>query len=287
MDNDIFKVRSCLKCISSALNIYSSNFNKIFRATWGWVISLAIIQGLTSFISTTSTDSLSQTSSHTIAILLLAFITSVIFIITTRISSGIVTMLNGESIKGVTVKLLKINALAVGLFVAIIGFIVSVAFVAMQYEFINRLPSATLYIMLCALIIVILVVAALLLSPFIYSATRYIFNKKSKFKEVFGMYYHIGIRRLGFLFSLVFAVTLLCAIIFVFLCIPACITTFASNIDNYGVATGDTSGLPSYFAWLNFMSMAIMTFIIQYMMIWVMFTFFYAYGNIEALSHTK
>lgn len=287
MDNDIFKVRSCLRCIDSALNTYSCNFKKIFHATWIWNISLAIVLGFTSFISFPPTCSLSYLSNNTVTIPVLIIMSMTIFFLITRVSSGIVTMLNCDDIKNTTIRLLKVNALTFGSFIAISIFIIFISLFAMQSEYVNKLPSATRYIILGALIAIMLFVTALSFSPFIYSATRYIFNKDSKFKEVFGMYYNIGIHRLGFLFSLLLALTLLCAVIFVVLCIPAYITVFASNIDNYGVATGDSSGLPPYFVWLNFASIAIMTFIVQYIMIWVMFSFFYAYGNIEALSQIK
>lgn len=73
---------------------------------------------------------------------------------------------------------------------------------------------------------------------------------------------------------------------YMFLCIPACITFTASNIDKLGVISGDNTGLPPYFAWLNFISSSIMAFITQYMAIWTMLAAFYAYGSVESYKNT-
>ena len=44
---------------------------------------------------------------------------------------------------------------------------------------------------------------------------------------------------------------------------------------------GDESGIPNHFQWLNFLATVISTFIIQYVFLWVMFVFLYAFGNVE------
>ena len=101
-------------------------------------------------------------------------------------------------------------------------------------------------------------------------------------KEIFGKHYRKGFRRTGFLFSLLFSIVLISLVAGMFLCVPGCITIFASNYNNYGVATGDLSGLPSYFDWLNFLSTLLMAFIAQYLAIWILLSFVYGYGSIEA-----
>ena len=45
MVNDIFKARGCKGCISAALNVYSTNAKKIFKATYLWVLALALVSG--------------------------------------------------------------------------------------------------------------------------------------------------------------------------------------------------------------------------------------------------
>lgn len=146
----------------------------------------------------------------------------------------------------------------------------------------QKLPTATQITVFALLGVVLLVVEALVLSPFIYSITRYVMEEGTSVKEIFGKHYRKGFRRTGFLFSLLFSIVLISLVAGMFLCVPGCITIFASNYNNYGVATGDLSGLPPYFDWLNFLSTLLMAFITQYLAIWILLSFVYGYGSIEA-----
>ena len=128
---------------------------------------------------------------------------------------------------------------------------------------------------------------AIFISPMVYSATQYAFVEGVKFIGVFGKSYGLGFRHLGFLFTLVCTVGLLLIVVCVFLCMPGCITFFANEINGLGVLEGDASGLPSYFIWLNALSSAIMSFILQYLAIWVLLTYLYAYGSIENIKSKK
>lgn len=282
MINDIYKTRSCQACITAALNIYSNNFTKIFRTTWLWILMYSIVCGLLAFTGFFSAgNSRLAASLQGLAILI---ILSAAFILDIRITSSVVAMLNEENIKATGLKVLKIKLLEIGISLSIILCAISAIFGVTHIGVMQKLPMTTSIIVITATAIAVLAIAAIIFSPFIYSATKYVLESGMAFGNVFGISYRAGFRRLGFLFSLLVVITLIGFTLCLFLCIPACITFVACNVDNFGVASGDTSGLPSYFAWLNFISSSIMAFIMQYMAIWTMLTAFYAYGSVESLN---
>lgn len=283
MINDIYKTRSCPACITAALNIYSNNFTKIFRATWLWILAFSMVCGLSAFMGDIITDSVP-------AILFQGFtiiaILTVAFVLDICIASNVVAMLNEEKIKSTRIKIIKVKLLEIfvlfltGLFSA--GSIYGVT----RIGFIQRLPMTTSAIVITATAIIVLVAAAIVFSPLIYSATKYVLEPGIKLRCVVGKLYCVGGRRLGFLFSILIVIILIGFILYLFLCIPACITFTASNIDKLGMISGDKTGLPPYFAWLNFISSSIMAFITQYMAIWTMLAAFYAYGSVESYKNT-
>lgn len=287
MVNDIFKTRSCSGCLSAAFNIYSNNFTKVFRATWVWALACSILCGITVFAHIPTWAAGGPMANLVFPALVLVLICIGMIVINTRMISGIVTMMNEAPLKSTFYKLLRINVfiLATTIIASIIITSITVGIASIGF-FKSASPLVnTLAIVGSAIILFVFQVIALL--PFIHSGTRYIFYKDTKFKDIFGSVYHIGFRRLGFIFSLVFVTCLICFTLGLFLCIPACITNFASNIDSIGVAEGDISGLPSYFSWLNCLSNTIMAFVIQYIFIWIVLSFFYAFGSIEADKSTN
>ena len=287
MVNDIFKTRSCSGCLSAAFNIYSNNFTKIFRATWVWALACSVLCGASVFVHIPTETAESSIASLILHVLALVLIYIGMMLINTRMISGVVTMLSEVSLKPTFFKILKISIFILA--TVIIGSIV-IATMTIGTASMGLTKSAsplmnTLVIIGLAIILSVFQVIAFL--PFIFSGTRYIFYKDTKFKEIFGSMYHTGFRRLGLLFSLAVVTCLICVTVGLFLCIPACITNFASNIDSIGVVEGDISGLPSYFSWLNCLSNTIMAFVIQYISIWIVLSFFYAFGSIEADKSTN
>lgn len=281
MINDIFKPRSCSSCINAALNVYSNYFKKIFKATWLYILLLSIVQGLSAFIASPIVDNASQAQSSIMPLLEMGAIFVAILLLDVRITSGVVVMLNEAPLMATMKKVLKANLLSIALYIIICmvtcGAIVGVA----QIGAIQKLPQTAQITIFALFGILLLFVEAMVFSPFIYSATRYIFDKGASLKEIFGKHYRKGFHKIGFLFSLLLSAVLISMVVCMFLCVPACITIFASNYNSYGVANGDISGLPTYFSWLNFLSTTLMAFITQYLSIWIMLSFVYGYGSIE------
>ena len=168
MINDIFKPRSCSSCINAALNVYSNNFKKIFKATWLYILLLSVVEGLSAFISSPLAGNAGQQQSLLLPLLGLGAIFVVALLLSVRITSGVLTMLSSAPLKAMMKKVLKANLTGLGLYIIInivvCGIMMGVAMTgAMQ-----KLPTATQITVFALLGVVLLVVEALVLSPFIY-----------------------------------------------------------------------------------------------------------------------
>ena len=279
MLEDIYKNRSCYSCINAALNILSKNFSKVFRSTWIGAIIASLLFGILAFVNP---QSFVETSVLGIIIYILLLLVVAIIGITTDSynKAKVLSMLEIGSFIDDLKKIAKINTVFVTLFLC---FCVAAMLGLMwmgQLVFAKYSVTTSIGIMLCTVFVVTVAIAALC-SPFIYSVTKFIVDPNSKLKNVIGKNYHIGIKRIGFLFSITVVFTLFFIVACMFLVSPAIITNIASSVDSYGVAMGDVSGLPHYFSWLNFLATSLMAFIFQYILFWTMFVNCYAYGNIE------
>ena len=204
------------------------------------------------------------------------------------VKSNVVVMLNDEN-RGVAFrKMLKVDVFAIVLFAVCLMVFAGSTYLLVSIESVRALPASTFTVMLLAVYLCLFMLLALLVSPYIYSVSKYIFNKDTKFKNLVGCDYAKGYKKLGFVFSILLLLILVGAIVCAFLCLPGIVTNAASNIDTMGVMQGDETGIPAYFGWLNFLATTISTFIIQYVCLWGVFVFVYAYGNVEAsMSNPK
>lgn len=275
-------------CLSASLGVYSTNFAKILRSTWIWVLALSVVLGLATFVSPLAVlgaNSMGQFAG-TIAAGCLIAVASVV--LDSFVKSNVVVMLNDEK-RGVAFrKMLKVDVFSIVLFAVCLMVFAGSTFLLMSIESVRTLPASTFTVMLLAVYLCLFMLLALLASPYIYSVSKYIFNKDTKFKNLVGSDYAKGYKKLGFVFSISLLLILVGAMICAFLCLPGIVTNAASNIDTMGVMQGDETGIPAYFGWLNFLATTISTFIIQYVCLWGVFVFVYAYGNVEAsMSNPK
>lgn len=275
-------------CLSASLGVYSTNFAKILRSTWIWVLALSVVLGLATFVSPLAvlgSNGMGQFAG-TIAAGCLIAVASVV--LDSVVKSNVVVMLNDEK-RGVAFKkMLKVDVFSIVLFAVCLMVFAGSTYLLMSIESVRTLPASTFTVMLLAVYLCLFMLLALLVSPYIYSVSKYIFNKDTKFKNLVGCDYAKGYKKLGFVFSILLLLILVGAIVCAFLCLPGIVTNAASNIDTMGVMQGDETGIPTYFGWLNFLATTISTFIIQYVCLWGVFVFVYAYGNVEAsMSNPK
>lgn len=281
MINDIFKVRSCSSCISAALNVYSSNFTKIFKATWFWTLIYSVLIGI--FII--AIEHILSINAK-ITVIGLAATTSILLAIITdaRIKGELVSMLNEVPKKKLFIKTISANVLAVIFSLTICIMIVIVDYCSFKIAESFKFSQMTTTITTIITILCVIILSIIFIAPFIHSVTSYLFNTDSSMKSIFGMQYKKGFHKLGFILSVIITTSLLSLVMYIFLCLPAYITNIANNIDNYGVNNGDTSGIPSYFVWLNLFSSILMAFVMQYVSLWTILVYIYTYGSVEAIT---
>ena len=100
-------------CLSASLGVYSTNFAKILRCTWIWVLALSVVLGLATFVSPLSvlgSNSMGQFAG-TIAAGCLVAVASVV--LDSFVKSNVVVMLNDEK-RGVAFrKMLKVDVFSI------------------------------------------------------------------------------------------------------------------------------------------------------------------------------
>lgn len=269
-------------CLSASLGVYSTNFAKILRCTWIWVLALSVVLGLATFVSPLAVlgaNGMGQFAG-TIAAGCLVAVAGVV--LDSVVKSNVVVMLNDEK-RGVAFrKMLKVDVFSILLFAVCLIVFAGTTYLLVSIESLRALPASTFTVMLLAVYMCLFMLLTLLTSPYIYSVSKYIFNKETKFKNLLGCDYAKGYKKLGFVFSILLLLILVGAIVCAFLCLPGIVTNAASNIDTMGVMQGDETSIPAYFGWLNFLATTISSFIMQYVYLWGILVFVYAYGNVEA-----
>lgn len=93
--------------------------------------------------------------------------------------------------------------------------------------------------------------------------------------------YKDGLRRWGFIFLTVLLSTLICAVVFSVVCAPFAIALHAALADHAGIASGDPSGLPTWFPALLFLTAAVTALATLYIQTWQTFAMAFAYGSIS------
>lgn len=90
-----------------------------------------------------------------------------------------------------------------------------------------------------------------------------------------------GLRRWGFLFLMVLLSGLICSVVMVIVGAPLSIALYSAVADQQGLAAGDPTGLPSWFAALLYLTAAVSFFAAFYIQTWQTFAMAFAYGSIS------
>ena len=276
MINELLKNRSNLGCFNAALNLYSENFSKIFRETWLWTLFFSLINGLFSAAG----NMMANTSSLLNATFIIYLTISIL--LDSRIKSSAMAMINGDSVKNNFPRILKVNAFTIAALVIAILLTVGILIFVVKLPFISNLSASTGIMLIAVISFCIGIIALLFISPFAYSMTKYLLTPNMKFSSTLMNTYKKGISKVGFIFSNIIIMLLITLVCIILLCIPAVITNIAYQVDAYGIATGDPSGLPYYFPLLNGISSMLMAFVLQYISLYCILVLCYTYGNLES-----
>ena len=282
--NDFYKTRSYSGCIGAAFNLFCANFATIFKKTWLPAMVFAIVCGLYAFTATNIAAGCGKAATPSGMLMVLGLelaITVCALVANSRTKAGFLSLVNGCTMKQNFIRHLKATAvLAACIIVA--GIVSLAANMVLTHFFIShKTPETTAGTILMCSSAAVAIILAVTCTPFAYSMTRFLMHN-TKAGEMFGKHYRAGFKRLGFLLVIGIIVALIMLVVNAFMALPAYIITTASQIDGIGVCNGDPTGLPTYFTWLSFFTIAIVSFILTYTMFWTDLVLCYAYGTIEA-----
>lgn len=132
-------------CLSASLGVYSTNFAKILRCTWIWVLALSVVLGLATFVSPLAvlgSNSMGQFAG-TIAAGCLVAVASVV--LDSVVKSNVVVMLNDEK-RGVAFrKMLKVDVFSIVLFAVCLMVFAGSTYLLMSIESVRGLARLHLH----------------------------------------------------------------------------------------------------------------------------------------------
>ena len=121
-----------------------------------------------------------------------------------------------------------------------------------------------------------------------YATVKCLRDRELKPFKAFGSCWWGGIRHWGFLFKVFFITGIITLIIDCVVFLPTAVILIASSVDAFGqLVMGDPSGLPSTFPVWQCLSIALSTFILAYVGIWLYLNFFYATCSLDVRDQKK
>lgn len=184
---------------------------------------------------------------------------------------GLSTKLMGRTLKGYVFSLL----------VVLIPVLVIAGLVMVLLKYVALAPIT---LEVTALIVTLVIV--LLSLPLIYVAVKYILNKGGYF-SVMSKAYGTGLRHWGHIFTTCLIGGLIISILVGIFCLPAMILTQANVMAQEGFLNGDPLGMPDYANLLTVVTFFLTGFILVYLYMPLLLSFYYMYGSIESYEKEK
>jgi MFS family permease len=289
MENNLYKSRSIYGCIKAAFNLMNINILKIFKKTWMPAVALAII--FTLYVLGCKDIMFANLSGQQLSYwILLIFVILVICqtLAESWLMSGTYTLLNTSSFKSNLKKSLyaSLTKIFIGAIIFAIVFYIGGTSIAIFVSKHIYSPEKAM-IIATAIELVIAIIGYMFTLPFLFSITKYIMEKDSKFANIFGKDYHIGIRHIGFIL-IGQIITILCYILIMLVIALPLMIIFQSYISNQtGMMNGDPDGTPSYFTFLLVTVSLLTTFLYTYIFVYFYTFCYYIYGAITQQEKEK
>ena len=272
-DDILMKVRSSRRCIGAGYRLYTGNFKRIFRYSWVAALVYALV------CSAAGTLMVFRPQSLLITIALM-FVAEALFA-----SYGFAVLKQHQQTGSISLTSrwfnidthIFIRTLKAWLCVLLIMLVVGAIMAGVGYAAYKFL---SLYTALGCIAIVGLVAACLLL-PLAYIVPRYILTEGIGFWRQMSAGYPVGLRRWGFIFIIVFVVTLVQTGLQLISSLPASILTLANMRSTQSLMLGDPNGMPSYIGWLAAATFLLIGFIQAYVQLSALFPTYYMYGSID------
>lgn len=266
---EVYKERSNAACLRAAFDLMCTNFMLFLRRTW----MAALVFSVLSSLSLVFNDS-------PIAVVLVVVSILAMCLLYSCCMGEIVEQRRGS----LFLRLLKVNVLNIVVVMLFTVLVVLAVLLVHNYMPTEKQPSGNVGFMSVTLItIAIYIVAFVVLLPTYFSSMKYVVEPQMKLRGVYGKAYKEGWHSWGYLFVVAILTFLIAAIVLGVAYLPIIVLASAKSIDASGVLLGDVSALPKSFALMSFCTGVIASFINAYVMIWLLLTWYYAYGRISAM----
>lgn len=276
IESELLKYRSYASCISSAYNLMCNHFKIIFRETWLAVLLFSLL----STVCWVLTRCLSENTDLTQLIIKLVFLLNACLdtvVVGSWLMGELVTLQNGQEKRKNFTRSLKLQCSY--LIILLIAFFLTAG--------LWMLLSARGVLFSTFVAFAVAIACYIVLLPCSYSAAKYLFDPSSKLKTIMLRDYCEGWRHWGFLFVVNFIAFIILFMAFMVVQAPTLLMQIADGVNEYGMALGDTTGLPSYFTFLLCVIMIITQFIGAYVAIWYFWVLAYVYGTIEEKKRAR
>ena len=291
----LYKNRSFSSCINAAYKLQIENLRNIIRCTWLPILVQSILLGCyTVLLTPWLTDSISFANkpfTHLAAIVGIAIIQMVLF---SWILSRMMSLLNEKPRRWNFKRSLWVMLANAIISIAFISIISGAAGVAIGYlrakantgEGATPSPTA-LFIIMAIYLVLILLYICLIQLPLLYTSMKYLNDEKMHLWKDMLACHRIGMRHWGFIFITVFLSSIFVTIITMLLSTPSYILGFAHYASEMGIVTGDPSGMPAYFPWLQFITVVIVSFLVYQVLIFELLVIYFMYGSIETQEEER
>lgn len=282
MEQELYNSRSFSACIKAAYTLMLTNLKTILRRTWLPVLCYALVATLLTFINVPDKGIHDIGMSHPFLTLTLMAVSIVLFLVTTIWTISTVCGLLNDSTRKQNIRRSTLVVLMEALFLAIMGGLVMLSqqmLVTQSPQFPEAetaSPSWTAVLPLAGIVILMV-----FLLPFFYSAMKYLMEKDSPLRAMFGHDYLTGFKHWGFLFLAGFISLIIVSIIMVITLIPFDVLLMAQITNQLGMLDGDPNGAPDYFLALFIVITVISMFLVIYESLWIFLVNYYVYGSIR------
>lgn len=285
----LYKNRSFSSCINAAYKLQLENLRNILKCTWLPILVQSLLMACYTVVITPWIANGASWSDMPFTRLLVLIGLAILELVATAWTlSRLMSLLNEKSRKwnfrrslwvlvGNTIISLTFVALFSGGVGAALGYLKAKATTG------EATPSmaTTVMAIMGVYLLLLLLFFCLIQLPLLYASMRYLNDEKMSFWRDLLQSLRTGLRHWGFIFITTLLSSIFVGIIIMLLMIPSYLLSFARYASEVGVVTGDPSGMPGYFPWLQFITTVIVFFLVYQVSIFEALVIYFMYGSIE------